>query len=86
MADVVFEAKLKASSLLAFDVPGPALIGQGGLTVLKILQMPREERIRIMSDAADDPIAVLLCMLTAAERVQLLTCAQETLKEIATRD
>lgn len=86
LADLKFEAVLRPTSKLAIDVPGPTLSGVGGLTVFSIMQMPLSERIRILSDAADDPIAVLFAMLNRRERASIIDCATEVLKDIATRE
>ena len=86
MALVALEAQLRASSLLQLDVPGPAIAGQGGAIILRIQGMPMSERIRIMQDAADDPLAVMFCLMTRAERNQLFQVAEDVLRDLVTKE
>jgi hypothetical protein len=89
---VQLSASLHPVGKLRFEtptVPGgnePYLLkAHGGLLVLQIIAMPREERMRIVENAIDDPILVLLAMLTSEERKQLLQAAEAALKDMMTR-
>lgn len=87
---VSFEANLRPSSKMRVEREGDdgrAVLCQaaGGLLMLKIHAMPLEERQRIVSDAADDPILVLLAMLTVEERRQLVAAAESYLKDLVTK-
>lgn len=90
---VEFSANLKPAAALRVEVPrhegdkeGEVLTARGGLMVLKILQMPIEERVNILRDAAQDPLVTWFAMLTSAERIAIVSAAEDNIREMVAKN
>ncbi len=90
MGVVDFSVRMKPSA--RFEIKAPNEQGEehkyvaaaGGL-LLKILCMPHEERVAVLTDAAGDEVLILFAMLTPQERRDVLQAAETFLKEQVTK-
>lgn len=85
---VDFSAKMQPAASMRIAVPAQncdddsqaTRPSQSSALMLKILTMTREERIAVLSAGADDPVLILLAMLTSQERKELVRAAEIQLK------
>lgn len=90
MGVVDLAVKMTPSSRFNIETPAPSgydsetRVAKAGTLLFQILQMPVEERMRILADNAQDEVLILFAMLTPKERRDVIKAAEDFLKQKVT--
>lgn len=80
-------AVLTPSSRFSFERPtadgkdSDRVVARASSTLLQVLAMPREERVALLAEQADDEVLILFAMLRPSERRDIMRAAETFLKE-----